>query len=82
MTMRNFSFMLAGALLGTAFAMMMQHRPMALTCDEIPNKIDDYRACMQSAGRTRCKMEVEDFAEYHGLKRQLAECEKKNPASG
>jgi outer membrane lipoprotein-sorting protein len=74
MTLRNFSFMLAGALMGTAMAMFMQHRPVPATCAEIGQKIEDYRACMQSTGRTGCNMQVEDFADFHNLKRQLGRC--------
>jgi hypothetical protein len=78
MTMRNFSFMLAGALIGTAFAMFMQHRPVPATCDEVAQKIDVYRLCMQSASRTRCSMQVEDFADFHELKRTLALCSRRD----
>jgi hypothetical protein len=78
MTMRNFSFMLAGALIGTAFAMFMQHRPVPATCDAVAQKIDVYRACMQSAGRTGCSMEVEDFTDFHQLKRTFELCKERD----
>jgi hypothetical protein len=74
MTMRNFAFMLAGALIGTAFAMFMQKPPPV----DLQIEFDAYRLCMQSASKTRCRMTPEDFVRYYQIKRIL-DAEKETP---
>lgn len=41
------------------------------TADELQYGLDVYRECMQSAGRTGCRMSVENFRTYHAIKREI-----------
>ena len=41
------------------------------TADELQDGLDVYRMCMQSAGRTGCRMSVDNFRTYHAIKREL-----------
>ena len=47
-------------------------RPV-IPCEKVRAEIDVYRECMQSAGKTGCHMQVDDFRKYHQLKADLAE---------
>jgi len=38
---------------------------------ELRSEIDVYRECMQSAGKTGCRMQVPDFRRYHALRHEL-----------
>lgn len=42
------------------------------TADELQDGLDVYRMCMQSAGKTGCRMSVDNFRQYHAIKRELA----------
>ncbi len=74
MTIRNLTFMLAGALMGTAVAMFMMTPPPV----DLQIEYDAYRLCMQTAGKTRCKMTAQDFIRYYEIQRIL-EAEKETP---
>ena len=69
MTIRDLTFMLAGALMGTAVALFMQSPPA--TAADLQIEFDAYRTCMQSAGKTRCQMTPADFVRYYEIKRIL-----------
>ncbi len=43
----------------------------APTQAELQGEYDAYRLCMQSAGKTRCKMTTQDFIRYYELKYKL-----------
>lgn len=45
----------------------------ARSCEYAQTEIAVYRACMESAGRTGCRMQTDDFRKYHQLKDTLAE---------
>ena len=60
--------------LGTSI-MLDATDPVPLTCAESRQEYDALRMCMQTADRTGCKMQVEDFARHAELELQLTECE-------
>ena len=43
------------------------------TLEEMEIEFDAMRMCMQTAGKTRCHMTIEDFIRYHELKELLNE---------
>ena len=66
--------MLAGALMGTAVALFMYKPPPV----DLQVEFDGYRLCMQTAGKTRCKMTAQDFIRYYEIQRIL-NAEKETP---
>jgi hypothetical protein len=73
-TFRDLTFMLAGALMGTAMTLFMYTPPAV----DLQIEFDAYRLCMQSASKTRCRMTPEDFVRYYQIKRIL-DAEKETP---
>ena len=62
---------------GVAALLLVEYRNVLedpVTCAEKSYEHESYRLCMQSMGSLGCKMEVEDFARYRELERQLEEC--------
>lgn len=48
----------------------------SVPCDSVQEEIDVYRMCMQSAGKTGCRMQIDDFRKYQQLKEeQLKRCQ-------
>ncbi len=57
----------------TGYYLITHHKPgdySYLTNYELQDGIDVYRLCMQTSSRTGCKMSVNNFTVYHGLKRE------------
>ena len=42
-----------------------------ISCNDAQAEIDVYLECLQSAGKTGCRMQVDDFRRYHHLKRVI-----------
>ena len=69
--MRDLAIWFAGAFTGVVIFASLTGMFSAPTPEELQREFDAHRTCMQTAGKTRCTMTVEDFVRYYELQELL-----------